>query len=245
MAKKSKNTKVELCSLDEELMVCSAYRYAIGRHTYINSLANYIAKEYYNRLTPERLSFTSKDMISTINDQLQWGPCGIHYDGSVSYEDRNALDDLLIWMEQNVSSEKDLDSIDHIEVYKESYSKDSPKLYRVYQAEPPIKKYNSQMDIDDLLNWYTLAKVFDKSSYKVIHVKNGKLEQDIIVVQSWHRMSKEIEGNPGYFKYVEWRWEKCWVSVDDFIKKGEYAGYIPEEYVISIDDYVVNEDSDN
>lgn len=235
--KHKNNTKT--LSLDEELMMCCAYRYAIGRHTYVSSLANYIAKEYYNRLSDERLSFTSEDIKKTITDCLQYGGCSIHYDGTINYNERDGLGDLLTWMKLNIKSEKDFANIDHIEVYKESYSSDAPKKYRVYTANPTINKYHSQMDINDLLNWYTLSKVFDKSAYKVLHVKNGKLEDDIVAVQTWRQSTTEIEDKPGYYKFVSWSWDLCWVSVDEFIKKGEYAGYIPNEYIIKISNYTI------
>ena len=41
-----KNTKKTQLSLDEEMLFWTSYRYCIGRHTYVNSLAEYMAKKY-------------------------------------------------------------------------------------------------------------------------------------------------------------------------------------------------------
>lgn len=216
------------CSVDEELMMCSAYRYAIGRHSYINTLANYIAKEYYDRLTDERLSFTSHDIIDTINHCLSFGPIQIHYDGTVNYTERDALDDLLTWMSNNVTSEEDLDDIEKIEVYKKSYKENDPKFFRIYRSTPKIEHYRSQMDIDDLICWYTLAQVFNKSNHKTLKLKNG---EDVVGIQTWHK--KVVEYDDGYYKELSWQWEKCWKPVNRIVQ-GTDNYYIPKENIEEI-----------
>lgn len=220
--------KKKKCSVDEELMMCAAYRYAIGRHTYINTLANYIASEYYNRLSDERLSFTSRDIIETINNCLLYGPVEIRYDGTVNYAERDALDDLLTWMSTNVTSKDDLDGIEKLEVYKKSYKTEDPKLFRVYKVEPKIEHYRSQSDINDLICWYTLAQVFDKTKYKTLKLKNG---EEVLAVQSWHK--KVVECDDGYYREASWQWEKCWKPVNRIVE-GKDNYFIPNENVESI-----------
>ena len=219
------------CSLDEELMMCAAYRYAIGRHTYISTLANYIAKEYYNRLSNERLAFTAKDIRETINNCMSYGPIEIHYEGSVSYDERDAFGDLMEWMKDNVTSVENLDGIERLEVYKTSYSKEAPKLFRVYKCEPKIERYKSQMDIDDLICWYTLYLVFDKTKHKILHLKNGTT---VKAVKSWTKKTVECENNPKFLHQVSWQWVHCWKPVDNFVN-GESNTYIPDEYIESIE----------
>lgn len=220
--------KKKKCSVDEELMMCAAYRYAIGRHTYINTLANYIAAEYYNRLSDERLAFTSRDIIETINHCITYGPITLYYDGTVSYNERDALDDLLTWISNNITSDEDLDDIEKIEVYKKSYKSDDPKFFRIYRTTPKIEHYRSQMDIDDLICWYTLAQVFDKTKYKTLKLKNG---EEVLAVQSWHK--KVVECEDGYYKELSWQWEKCWKPVNRIVESRDNY-FIPNENVESI-----------
>ena len=38
-------------SLDDEMIFWTSYRYCIGRHTYVTSLADYMAKKYWDLLS--------------------------------------------------------------------------------------------------------------------------------------------------------------------------------------------------
>ena len=44
--KKKKNK----CSMFEEMLMWTSYRYCIGRHTYVTSMAGEMAQNYYDRL---------------------------------------------------------------------------------------------------------------------------------------------------------------------------------------------------
>ena len=100
MAKK--NVKKEL-SIDEEMMMWCAYRYAIGRKTYVSALAPYIGKTYYDKLSDNRLEFTALDIRRSIADCLRFGRPGFEYEGIVSDDERNPLSDYVSWITKNVN----------------------------------------------------------------------------------------------------------------------------------------------
>ena len=50
---RKKSIEKEQCSLFEEMLMWTSYRYCIGRHTYVTSLAGEMAQHYYNRLSDE------------------------------------------------------------------------------------------------------------------------------------------------------------------------------------------------
>ena len=231
-----KKIEKEMCSLDEEMLMWTSYRYCIGRKTYVNTLASYIAKKYYNILSDERLEFTANDIRKCIEDSLRFGYCEFKYEGSVSYGDRNPIPDLLCWLNANVNSEKDLIGIECISCYKESYAKDSPKLFRTRTVTPATRMTVYDHELSDLLIWNDLASCFDKKNHKMLHLEyNGKVE-DVECFESWIKDSIPCEDKPGYYKDKPWSWKKVWRSVKDFTTSGEHCGYIIDEAIKSIND---------
>ena len=71
MAKKV-SKKVEHCSLFEEMLMWTSYRYCIGRHTYVVTMAYDIAQHYYNKLTDEQKEHAADDIRQQILHQLLW-----------------------------------------------------------------------------------------------------------------------------------------------------------------------------
>lgn len=232
-----KKKKINDCSLDEEIMMCCAYRYAIGRHTYVSCIAPYIGSKYYDKLSDERLDFTASDIRNEISRCLEYGGFKFHYDGTVNYEDRMPLTDLLNYLSENNISKEDVKKIEGIEVYKESYAKDAPKLYRVTTISPNRNKYVSSMDIDDLLCWDTLASFFDKKNYKKLKVKFNGETQEVIAFETWHNACEPVPGKENIYHYVDFKWVKHYTGVDDYLEKGEHSGYIIPELIESVEDY--------
>lgn len=234
MAKKT--TKKEMCSMDEEMLMWTSYRYCIGRKTYVNTLASYIAKKYYHILSDERLEFTASDIRKCIEDVLRLGMCDFSYDGTVSYGERNPIPDFLEWLNGNVNSEKDLIGIEGVTCYKESYAKGTPKSYRVHNVTPHYNITAYDHELSDLLVWNDLASCFDKKNHKIIHTNvNGK-EEDIECFESWVEDTVPCDDNPMYCRHKPWSWKKVWKSVEDFTTKGEYSGYLVEDYIVSVND---------
>lgn len=235
MAKK-KATK-ETCSLDEEMLMWTSYRYCIGRKTYVSSMAGYIAKKYYHLLNDDRLEHSARDIRNCILDSLRWSPFDFNYDGTVPSEERKPLEDLLTFMTtNNIDSEEKVLGVEKVTVYRDSYARNEPNRYRVTNKCPEVQRHVYQNDIDVLRPWMNLASCFDKKNHQLLHVKFDGKEEDIIAFESWVIETKECEDSPGYYRMNPWHWKKVYVSVDDFVNKGEYAGYIVSDYIESIKD---------
>ena len=101
----------ECCSLFEEMLMWTSYRYCIGRHTYVTSLAGEIAQHYYNRLSDERMEFTVTDIRGEIYDRLQLLPFNFRIHRIYTNDSLNPLDALLTFIQKN-----NIDTID--ELYK-------------------------------------------------------------------------------------------------------------------------------
>ena len=117
---KKKSTEREQCSLFEEMLMWTSYRYCIGRHTYVTSLAGEIAQHYYNRLSDERMEFTATDIRKEISDKLQWLPFNFKIHRMYDSDPFNPLDALLTFIQKN-----NIDTID--ELYKEAVASASYK----------------------------------------------------------------------------------------------------------------------
>ena len=232
-----KHNEKELCSLDEEMLLWTSYRYCIGRKTYVSSLAGYMAKKYYPILSKERLEHNAIDIRRCILNNLQWSPFTFGYEGTVSEDERRPLEDLLSFMTENhIDSAEKVLEISKVSVYHDTYKKGESHKYRVERATPEVQKYVYQMDIDNLIPWMNLASLFDTKGYKMIHVKYDGKEEDILAFESWTPDSLECEDSPGYYRTWPWHWKKVYVSVQGFLEKGEYCGYIVPEYIESVKD---------
>ena len=62
------------CSDFEEMLMWTSYRYCIGRHTYVITMADDIGKHYYNKLSKERKEFTAQDIRNEIMTHLSYLP---------------------------------------------------------------------------------------------------------------------------------------------------------------------------
>ena len=94
MAKKKK------CSTFEEMLMWTSYRYCIGRHTYVTSLAGEIAQNYYDRLDDDRLEFTANDIRSQIYDKLQWLPFQFNIHRMYNDDPFNPIDVLMEFIDR-------------------------------------------------------------------------------------------------------------------------------------------------
>jgi hypothetical protein len=232
MAKKKENEKL---SLDEEMLMWTSYRYCIGRKTYVTSLAPYIGKKYYNLLSDERSEFTSKDIKECIDDCLRFGTLSIKYDGTVSNNERDALSDLLTWFNENVSSKEDLANIDNITCYKDSYKEGEPKKYHTVKTS----RFNFEVyehDYSDLIVWHNLSSLFSKKNHKFITVNYDNKDRIIECFQVWDKCFTNHPTDKNCIKEVPWKYEKRWVSVENYLLFGEQAGYLNEEFIIKIED---------
>lgn len=230
MAKK--NVKKEL-SMDEEMMMWCAYRYAIGRKTYVSALAPYIGKTYYNKLSDDRREFTALDIRRRIEECLRFAHPGFEYEGSVSDNERNPLSDYVSWITNNVTSKEDLYNIEKIVCYKDGYGEQYEKKYDVVKHERKWT-YIYESDFENLFVWEDLASLFDKKNHKIVTVKYNNKIQEIECFESWAHVTEPVKDQPGYVRSVEWKYEKCYKSVESYLDEGEYCGAIYPDYIVSV-----------
>lgn len=225
------------CSLDEEMLMWTSYRYCIGRKSYVTTLASYIAQKYYPILNNDRLEYAARDIRGCILDNLHWTPFEFSYEGTVCYEDRKPLEDWFTFVtENNIDTIEKMLVIDKVSVYHETYQKGEIHKYHITYKTSEVQKYVSQTDIDTLIPWMNLASLFNKKNHKLLHVKYDNKEEDILAFESWVTDIKECEDSPGYYRIWPWHWKKVYISVDEFVNKGEYSGYIAPQFIEKIQD---------
>lgn len=221
-------------STDEEMLMWTSYRYCIGRQTYVSTLAPYIGKKYYPLLSNEQSDFTAKDIRRCIEDVLNHGLLTFKYDGTIFEDERDALNDFLTWLNENIQSDKDLIGIDTIECYRESYKKDEPKKFFVTKkSHYEFSKY--EHEFSDLLVWHKLSSLFDRKNHVKVLVKYDGKEECKECFYAWCKTLTQVED--GLYKNTPWKYEKRLVSVERYLERGEYCGYLNEECITKIERY--------
>ena len=218
------------CSLFEEMLMWTSYRYCIGRHTYVTSLAGEMAQHYYDKLSDERLEFTAKDIRSEIMYHLEFLPFKFRIQRWYEADEFNPIKVLMTFLK-----DYKIDSYDEfIKVCNLEYDVNH-NTFTFEKKEPTLKSYFSVSDIEDLLPWENLAACFDKKNHKMVTLEydDGKTETHECF-QSWTRKTVPMEDKPGYVRSAEWGWEPVWIDVDDYIKTGDNHRYINEEYIKEI-----------
>ena len=236
-----KKVNKTLCSIDEEMLMWTSYRYCIGSHTYVNTLAPYIGRKYYNQLSEERLKFTAMDIRKEIGNHLQWSPITFKYSGTVSYEDRKPLEDLFEFLRKyDIDSAEKILEIKEVEVYHETYNTGEEHKYRITKCEPDVRKYASQSDLDDLIPWMNLASLFDKKGYLLVTTNyNGKEEKHVCFKSYTHELVKCEYGDNTYTS-KPWSWKPIYVGVNEYLS-GTGGVCIADEYITNIEPFIYKE----
>ena len=219
------------CSVDEEMLMWTSYRYCIGRKTYVSTLAYYIASHYYPILSDGRKQFTSKDIKECINNVLNLSRPALHYNGNVSYDNRDALNDLIIYLNENVNEEKDLIGIENIEVIQKSYT-DTEKYFETTTSKKDWTFLN--LELSDLLVWYHLAQCFNLKEYKKVWYKTETEESSVLCFKTW--LPKYTQTEDGYCNRIPFKYEERYISVNDYLKNPNTIRYISPEYILKIED---------
>ena len=231
--KKNKNFDV-----DDELILVGSLRYAIGRHSYISCLASSIAKKYYDILIDnDKGESISKEIINIINDCFNYMSIGLSYDHSIGYDDRDAMADIINFLNNYIDKKEDVYGIKTIEVYKKDYKLETPKDYNVIRDD---KLYNFQSqwfhidnEIENLLDWYTLAQVLNKSCHKQIKVKTDDGIKEITAVPTFERQY-DIEERDGmcYVIKRDVKYKVCYIPLEK-AKCGKYMYKLIDENIIN------------
>ena len=224
--------KQKKCSVDEEMMMWTSYRYCIGRKTYVNTLANYMASHYYPILSDERKQFTSKDIKDCINQVLFLSTPSLRYNENVSYDNRDGLDDLIKYLNENINEEKDLIGIQSIEIIQKSYT-NPEKYFETF----PLNRNRTVLDFDlqDLLIWYNLAQCFNIKDYKKVWYKTDLDEASVLCFKTW--MPKYIESEDGFHYKSRFKYEERYIPVTDYVSNPSVIRYINPKNILKIEDY--------
>ena len=225
--------KKKKCSSFEEMLMWTSYRYCIGRHTYVTSLAGEMAQNYYDRLDDDRLEFTANDIRREIYDKLQWLPFGFEIHRMYDSDPFDPMDVLMTFIEK--------EKIDTMSLFM-SYSKIEYDVHtmklEVERKIPTIKSYFSISDIEDLLPWADLASCFDKKNHKMITTEYNGETKTFRCFKTWTRKSVPCEDRPGYYRMAEFGWEPRWVVVDDYLATGNTYKTLNEDHITKIEDAI-------
>jgi hypothetical protein len=221
-------------SLDEELLVCGAWRYGIGRRSYYSTVASYIGKKYYKLFSDERLEFNAKDIRTEIANQLSFGiTASFKYEYSVMEEERNPIKDLIEWKSQYKG---DLAVVKEILCYKDSYSKDTPKKFEVITTDR-IRDFKMDLfEINHLLNWDSLASLFDKKGHKQVTIEYNNEIKTLECFPVWVQKTVPfVNGSDTYYQRVEGEYEVAYVNVNKFLKTGNFGLTLNPDYIKSVE----------
>jgi|GEM_PF-4107385 len=208
--------KEKKCSLFEEMLMWTSYRYAIGSKTYVSCLAYEIPQHYYHRLTPERRQFTAYDIRREIYERLRIVlPFGFRIDRMTDKDKLNPLETLFTFFNSEV------DSFDVMQTLANLVYDAHSNTYKVEEKKPIFESSFSVSDINHFIPWETFASCFDDSEHIVV---NGKT-----LFKTWQRKLVPVPGKECCFRQDNFGWEPIWYDLDNFLANGEYSGYWTEK----------------
>ena len=85
-------TKKNQCTLFEEMLMWTSYRYCIGRKTYVSTMAHEMAQYFYDRLPDMRMEQTVEDIRREIYDKLRFLPFEFHIHRIYNSDPLNPID---------------------------------------------------------------------------------------------------------------------------------------------------------
>ena len=223
MAKKKIDEKA---SEFERMLMWTSYRYCIGRHTYVVTMADEMARHYYNRLDDAEKLHTAIDIRREIMTQLRLAlPFDFDIDAYAPDRGLNPLKTLMRFFErEGVKSIKEL--------YGYSYVG-----YDAWENEFAVRKCETKpiqilqpYDFEDLIPWERLASCFDTQRHCLVTAKDG---QQIRAFHSWERNVVPAE-EKGYWRSADFGWHDVLVPLDEFLK-GRSNLTINEDFIADID----------
>ena len=223
MAKKKIDEKA---SEFERMLMWTSYRYCIGRHTYVVTMADDIARHYYNRLDDAEKMSTARDIRRELETQLRHAlPFDFEIENYRLEPMTNPIKTLMMFFErEGIKSIGDL--------YKYSYVCYNAREYKftVRKCEPKPIQILQPYDFEDLIPWERLASCFDTQRHCLVTAKDG---QQIRAFHSWARNIVPAE-EKGYWRSADFGWHDVLVPLDEFLK-GRSNVTINEDLITEID----------
>lgn len=194
----------------ERMLMWTSYRYCIGRHTYVVTMADEMAEHYYNRLDDAEKLHTAMDIRREIMTQIRLAlPFDFDTDVYANERELNPLKTLMRFFErEGVKSIKDLYGYSYV-----GYDWREDEFY-VKKCEPKPMQILQPYDIEDLIPWERLASCFDVSRHCLVTMKDGQQVRTFI---SWERNVIPAE-EKGYYLNADFGWHEVLVPLDEFLK---------------------------
>lgn len=216
----------------ERMLMWTSYRYCIGRHTYVVTMADEMAEHYYSRLDDAEKLHTAIDIRREILTHLRYT---LPFDFDIMYaidRELNPLKTLMRFFErEGVKSIKDLYGYSYV-CYDARENE-----FDVRKCEPKPMQILQTYDIEDLIPWERLASCFDLSRHCLVTMKDG---QQVRAFTSWERNTIPAEGK-GFYRNADFGWHEVLVPLDEYIK-GNARLRINEDLVTKIDYEYYNKD---
>lgn len=208
------------------MLMWTSYRYCIGRHTYVVTMADEMAEHYYNRLDDAEKLHTAMDIRREILTQLRLAlPFDFDIDVYANERGLNPLKTLMRFFErEGVKSIKEL-----YNYYYVCYDARENE-FDVRKCEPKPMQMLQPYDIEDLIPWERLASCFDVRRHCLVKMKDG---QQVRAFTSWERNVIPAE-EKGYYLNADFGWHEILVPLDEYIK-GNARLRINEDLVTKID----------
>ena len=194
----------------ERMLMWTSYRYCIGRHTYVVTMADEMAEHYYSRLDDAEKLHTAMDIRREIMAQLRFAlPFDFDIDAYATDRGLNPLKTLMRFFErEGVMSVKDLYGYSYV-----GYDSRENE-FDVRKCEPKPMQMLQPYDIEDLIPWERLASCFDVSRHCLVTMKDG---QQVRAFTSWERNVIPAE-EKGYYHNADFGWHEVLVPLDEYIK---------------------------
>ena len=216
----------------ERMLMWTSYRYCIGRHTYVVTMADEMAEHYYNRLDDAEKLHTAIDIRREIMTHLSYT---LPFDFDIMYatdRELNPLKTLMRFFErEGMKSGKEL--------YNYSYVGYDAKndMFDIRKCKPKSIQLLQSYHIDDLIPWERLASCFDVSLHCLVTAKDG---QQVRAFISWERNVIPAD-EKGFYRNADFGWHEVLVPLDEYIK-GNAQRRINEDLVNKIDYNYYNKD---
>lgn len=216
----------------ERMLMWTSYRYCIGRHTYVVTMADEMAEHYYSRLDDAEKLHTAIDIRREIMTHLSYT---LPFDFDIMYatdRELNPLKTLMRFFErEGVKSGKEL--------YNYSYVGYDARenVFDVRKCKPKAIQLIQPYHIDDLIPWERLASCFDVSRHCLVTTKDG---QQVRAFISWERNTIPAD-EKGFYRNADFGWHEVLVPLDEYIK-GNAHRRIKEDLVNMIDYNYYNKD---
>ena len=210
----------------ERMLMWTSYRYCIGRHTYVVTMADEMAEHYYNRLDDAEKLHTAIDIRREIMTHLSYTlPFNFDIDSYATDRELNPLKTLMWFFErEGVKSVKDLYGYSYV-----GYNA-RENVFDVRKCKPNSIQVLQPYHIDDLIPWERLASCFDVRRHCLVTAKDG---QQVRAFTSWARNVIPAE-EKGYYHNADFGWHEVLVPLDEYIK-GNARLRINEDLVNKID----------